>query len=355
MILLIGELAQARRHALAPPRARRVSTSASTSSGATGKAPGSRTPSRSVCSQTARSCSTALPGSWPSSSSVPSARRHSSRSQQTPVSLGAAHRLRGPASRLVGQCRGRRRGAPGSARTSARRGARCRTTPPTRRAAARRRPTRRRAARARTDGAAAARTTTARPARRRRREASRRTARASPARPARRAAARRRARATRRSSRGRSRGAWKRSQTSSIGLPPRLRAQPSAYSAARLTSQRPLPATRQCLERRRLGLGDPLDAHGGIVRGDLREHGCPRHRVGALGERPLEEAPDVVVARDRSAREQQAARARAARPAGSDAKLGDEQVGQPLLLAGELEVARRARGCARHDPDRCAA
>ena len=102
------------------------------------------------------------------------------------------------------------------------------------------------------------------------------------------------------------------------------------------------PATagvRQCLERQRLGLGDSLDAHGGIVRGYLREHGCPRHRIAAaLGQCPLEETPDVVVARDGSAGEQQAG-ANPLLTRGKRRERGNEQVGQPLLLSRELEVA----------------
>ena len=100
------------------------STSASTSSGATGNAPGSSDPSRSVCSQTAREArrppARARARAAPPS---PRARSASSMSQRTPP-VRRARSPPSPNARPRSASPRRRRAARGSARTSARAAAR---------------------------------------------------------------------------------------------------------------------------------------------------------------------------------------------------------------------------------------
>ena len=93
MLLLLGELARARAVDARASSSSPSSTSASTSSGATGNAPGSLTPSRSVCSQTARRRSAAAAGL------VGEQRRDPERPlrlEQVPADAGLPARARSP-------------------------------------------------------------------------------------------------------------------------------------------------------------------------------------------------------------------------------------------------------------------
>ena len=101
MLLLLGQLAQAIGHALRLVELARARPAPRRARARPGTRPGSSTPSRCVCSQTARRLSAARAGSCASSAAIPRARSASSRSQPHAGRLGARERLRRPPLRLL--------------------------------------------------------------------------------------------------------------------------------------------------------------------------------------------------------------------------------------------------------------